>query len=61
MNLASQQLIYAKRSAMHIPAIVLGYTNSSISYINSLLQAKKFSSDEVEFFADYTQHLVKGA
>ena len=39
---------------MHIPAIVLGYTNSSIAYINSLLQSQKFSADEVEFFADYT-------
>ena len=49
-------LLYAQKSAMHIPIIVLGLTKSTVKLVNSMLDLG-FSADEVEFFTSYTWHL----
>lgn len=52
--------IYAVKSAMHIPLIVLGITPSSVRLTKHISQKlKHFDSTEIEFFSDYTYHLDK--
>ena len=54
--------IYAMKSAMHIPLIVLGITPSSVRLTRHISQRlKHFGNEEIEFFSDYTYHLDKSS
>ena len=56
----SSASVYELKSAMHIPLLVLGITPNSIRYTRHLSKTLgQFSSDEIEFFSDYSSHLDK--